>query len=70
METMIKQIASESILEAKKIILAGGVVAMPTETDTPTERDRATDFWEMAPLVISLTCRFREWTAGSAATTK
>ncbi len=32
METMIKQIASESILEAKKIILDGGVVAMPTET--------------------------------------
>ena len=32
METRIKPIASESILEAKKIILSGGVVAMPTET--------------------------------------
>ena len=32
METIIKSITSETILEAKKIINDGGVVAMPTET--------------------------------------
>ncbi len=35
-------------------------IEIPTERETPMESARATDFCDIAPLVISLTCLFSE----------
>ena len=45
-------------------------MAMPMETATPMDKDSPMAFWGIAPLVTSSTCRFKTWTAGSAATMK
>ena len=44
------------------------VMARPTDTATPTERLMLMALPGMAPEVISSTCRFSTWTAGSACT--